>query len=212
MSSVESILIEAVKNEDIEFLTKCFNYGLDSNILIKDTPLFHYVNSIEMINLFLNHGCNINITNKEHESLLFKTEDTTLLHHLISKGMDVNMVNIYGSNRLHYHVHNNEVIKLLIQNGIDINAKNAYGATPLHLINNTGAIRLLLLSGADVNARDKTDHTPLHNVLDVECAKLLVLAGGDLNAKDNEDRTPYEIAIALCRDKVADYLFKISNC
>lgn len=81
-----------------------------------------------------------------------------IVKHLVAIGADVNLINIYGNNSLHYAVKlkDVEIIRILLESNVDINQVNNDGVSPLRESILTkpfdhASIQLLIEQGADVN-------------------------------------------------------------
>ena len=87
----------------------------------------------------------------------------------IENGVDINLKNKEKETLLHFAITYRqwEIARLLIENGADINAKTAAKETPLHFVSkgeeeNLETAQLLIDKGADVNAKNREENTPLN--------------------------------------------------
>ena len=158
----------------------------------------------------INSGCNVNLKDKNSETLLMKAvwrNDIDIVAVLIKAGADVNSRDNRGNTALMYTYSNNnkpnniEIIALLLKAGADINAKNDFGETALtnaaKFCLNSDVIIALLKAGADVNVKDKYARTPLMGASwfgTPEIITALLKAGADINAKDDFGRIANYIA------------------
>ena len=125
--------------------------GADPNVqwCIRNTPLHAAAcyGDVEMVQVLLNLGADVNIRNDRSRSPL---------NH-ISRGPS-------GSVKIpNYPRSIANVARLLIDRGADINDKDDKGQTPLHTMTDKGrieVIRVLLERGADVGVEDKQGKTP----------------------------------------------------
>jgi serine/threonine protein kinase len=129
--------------------------------------------NVEMLELLLEHGANINA--KDNSGI-------TPLHAAIQTG-------------------NLSITKWLLEHGASINAKNNSGTTPLHYViqqlampyDNLGMLKLLLEHGANLNVKDNNGTTPLHTAVqsgNLSITKWMLEHGANINAKDNNGTTP----------------------
>lgn len=169
-----------------DFLTKLDNI----NDAIQDHTLLGlaFINSahIEMINLLVNAGCNINYKNNYEQNFLYQI---------------IQEYNIKENTGLQY-------LEFLMQQGLDPNAGNIVGQTPLHLAidkNKKQYIELLLQNGADPNQPDKNGETPfyiavVHQVCKLETYNLIKqYALADFNIVNKEGETLFVGAVRMRR-------------
>jgi ankyrin repeat protein len=162
---------------------------------VNDELLFgslHYEN-LEMFKILLKKSGNINIQNKDGETLLHKKA-------------------FCGSI---------EIVDFLIKNGADVNIRDNQGRIPLHLASQEYQIgeqktRLLIKSGSDVNAKDKNGRTPIDKAINWGCfsnrtinsIKVLIEAGADVNIKNNEGKTALHESASFFADEIVELLIK----
>lgn len=123
---------------------------------------------IEKFDSLIQQGLSVNeLTEKEHWSYLHRalmsiTKPPTLemVKHLIACGLDVNAIDIYGNNALHYAVKlkNPSLVKVLLDAGADVNHVNKEGVSPLRETLLTkpvdhSSIQILLEHGADIEQK-----------------------------------------------------------
>ena len=141
----------------------------------EDAELFHAVDtgqSVSQINLILDKGVDVNISNSEGD---------TPLHYACIKG-------------------HKEVAMALVDRGADVHARDVVQLTPLHFacINGNMELAMALVDrGADVHARDGAQRTSLHWACiegHKEVAMALVDRGADVDAKDKRNETALEVA------------------
>ena len=126
------------------------------------------IGHIEIINLLINAGADVNAQNEESATALIEAS----------------------------YIHNNlEVIRLLINAGANVNAQDYDGNTPVIIASQRGNLELLGLlinSGANVNAQDYDGNTPViiaSKMGNIELLELLINAGADPNIKNKENKT-----------------------
>ncbi|XP_046439709.1 probable serine/threonine-protein kinase irlC isoform X2 [Daphnia pulex] len=183
-----------------------------SNALTKLSEFYQNENLIEIIQLLIQNGIDVN--NKINVrwnalTLLCRHYQNTnlikIIQLLIQTGIDVNCKTNGSWNALtllcrHYKNENLiEIIRLLIQHGIDVNCKTDYGSNALtilcHYYQNGNAIeiiQLLIQHGIDVNCKTDYEANALtilchcyqnENLIDI--IRLLVENGIDVNRKTN---------------------------
>lgn len=141
-----------------------------------------------------------------------------IVRSLLDSGSDVNETDGHRLTPLHLTSTGVEVAKLLIERGAFVNARTKRGRTPLHSTiryGNLEVVRLLLDHGADVNAKARDDGTPLHEVSQTGClhiTRLLVERGADMDIRDANGRTPRQVAMALGKHSIAEFLLVHSMC
>src|SRR5690606_12234129 len=112
---------------------------------------------------------------------------------LISRDIDVNMVERDGTTPLQWAVYgeNVDIVKKLIEAGADVTQTNREGMTPLALAATTGnveIVRLLLDAGAPVDQTLRNGETPLMMAArtgNLETIQLILDRGADINAREN---------------------------
>jgi transcription elongation factor Elf1 len=128
---------------------------------------------------------------------------------LIQHGANVNATDKNGETPLHSAAFTNfdgHAIRLLIASGANVNAKDHFGRTPLFVAascTNTEVVEQLLDSGADISIKDKNGKTVLHvaaaETVSTEILQLLIRKGADVNAKDAGGSTPLDYAMSKGR-------------
>ncbi|MCY4173388.1 MAG: ankyrin repeat domain-containing protein [Cyanobacteria bacterium MAG CAR3_bin_5] len=142
------------------------------------------VNHVEMVELLLQHGADINAEDRSENSPL----------HLA----------IYAGH--------GDLARLLIEAGADVQARNHAGNTPVQMAAFAGlpeVIKLLVDAGSPVNLQDQVGDTPLHDAVlqgQAEAARVLLEAGADVNAANNAGHTPLELARQQGHENVAAVL------
>ncbi|WP_370981208.1 ankyrin repeat domain-containing protein [Agaribacterium sp. ZY112] len=123
---------------------------------------------IEKFNGFLEQGLAVDeITTKErwnylHRALMPISQPPVLkmVQHLITCGIDVNAIDVYGNNALHYAMKLKDagIVRVLLDAKVDVNHINDEGVSPLREALLTkpyeySSIRLLLEHGANIEQK-----------------------------------------------------------
>jgi len=117
--------------------------------------------NVEMMELFVSRGANVNRTNQHEETALMLAAwrgHLDAVKWLLERGARLDRPGLAWS-ALHYAVFNGHdaVAKLLIERGADVNARSTNGSSPLMMAAREGKQRLaklLLERGADPNLRN----------------------------------------------------------
>jgi hypothetical protein len=165
--------VRAAQEDDLEALAALIA-GQDVNLRDErsgTTALEHAVKNanLEMVELLLSSGANVNAKNENGETVLMMLDDdatSDLVWDLINAGADVNLKDDSGNTALMQTAseNNSEALKALLDAGAEVNARNENGRTALMLAATEGMVnnvRTLVLAGADINARDESDDSAL---------------------------------------------------
>lgn len=120
---------------------------------IGNTKLF-YIESIQVLELYIKNGGNINHKNNESENALFGANYEKTFF-LINNNIDINNINNYCYNSMIEA--DFDVLKLLVEKGIDINNKDQNGCNILFYYNDVERIKYLIEKGI------KIEKTPLES-------------------------------------------------
>ena len=131
------------------------------------TPLYLavYKEHLEIAQLLLNRGCDVNKQDNNGKTLLHwaaSHDHLKLVKFLLDSGADINKQDDNGETPLHWaacqgHL---KLVKFLLDRGADLNLQTKYGYTPLHwsaVNNHLEIVQLLLDRGADIDLQDTTD-------------------------------------------------------
>jgi ankyrin repeat protein len=178
--SKEEQLIDAVKEGDINIVTRLINKGANVNYRKKEgqiTPLDCAVvlGKLDIVKLLISNGADINSrTPNGYTALLIAAanwpHDPDIIDTLIRHGADVNAKSfverwtplLYASNKA---LHNEPVIKMLVEAGAQINDHNVFGETPLMYaaaFGSEGLVDYLLNNGADPKATNEDGLCAIH--------------------------------------------------
>lgn len=123
--------------------------------------------------------------------LACKLNRSDLVHLLLQKGADPNVLSVYKKSPLHYAADqyggNLDIVNMLLDCGAKPNVQDDDGNTALHHActeSNVAVVKALLNGGADVSLADIDEETPLLRACyakSVELVDLLLKAGSDPN-------------------------------
>ena len=170
-------------------------------------------NHIEVAELLLEHGANIDVQEWAGKTILLKAISETqhntgdIVKFLLKHGSDVNAQDNTLSSPLHLTAFHGkpEVAQILVEHKADINSQNDTGKTPLHMLSESlthdegNVIKhslTLLKFGAEMNKRDGNGETPLHLATrwdQLKLAGLLLEHGADATVENDEGETPLHV-------------------
>ena len=165
--------------------------------------------SIEVLQLLIDHGADVNATNKENETALTvacSNKDEDAINVLLNASADLNITDdTFGDTCLHTAVReecSREVLQAIIDHGAEVNATNKENETALTVAcsnKDEGAINVLLNASADLNITDDTfGDTCLHTAVREECSREVLQAiiehGAEVNATNKENETALTLA------------------
>lgn len=123
----------------------------------------------------------------------------------IARGDNINEVDAYNCNPLHYsvcHKQNTKIVELLMEKGANAHVKGGKESTSaaLHLSVTAGAMEItkILLKTVDINFKDKDGFTPFHLATkfnQIEMMKMLFENNADVNAANNNLDSPLHTAV-----------------
>lgn len=190
-NSIEKILYDAARENNIPLLQDLLNAGVSANMIV-DTPwdcpqppLFIAIDYsyIEMVKILLEYGANPNTLC----SIIHKTKINTI--HLLGRNVDDGMP---VEKRI-------EILRLLVMYGGDINSKDDNGEALLHhlIFHNRCKLDELIYEiirlGGDVNVKNKRGNTPLFYACDDMnnwyLIPTLVRAGANVNSVNKKGET-----------------------
>ena len=156
----------------------------------------------------MNHGADVNSTNKNNETALMiacKKGNKDAINVLLNAGADPKIADADGDTCFHYAVQNDtctEVLQAIIgHGGIDVNSTNKKHVTALMIACKKGskdAINVLLNAGADPNNTDADGDTCLHYAArkywSTEVIQAVIGHGVDVNSTNKKNVTALMIA------------------
>ncbi|KAL7909517.1 ankyrin repeat-containing domain protein [Trichoderma velutinum] len=116
-----------------------------------------YVNSVELMQILLEHGADINLIREDGE---------TMVSFLICKGADLDTRNNNGRTAVALAVSNQNIesVRLLAENGADLTIVDNRGFSALHMAayrDSVDSVRILLKNGIGSDFTGETGYTPL---------------------------------------------------
>lgn len=223
-----AILINKIAeyNWDPDYLSTMAYYGANLDYIYCDAfqgyTLLHLActnKNIEIINLLINLGADINITDvMENETPLFSSirfNNPIVAKILIKAGADVNIKTIDGDTAIRCAIQQNmiDVVDLLIQHGAEYETGFSRPLSCATLHGHIEIVKLLIKAGADINATDHDGWAPIHyasTMGQLDMLKYLLSIGVDINAKreSNEQNTPLHFAAAFGSRDMIKFLLK----
>jgi ankyrin len=225
----------------IDVIRSFLEHGMDvdSSMNGSHSTMLHmasYWRNLELIQLLLNHGANINAQSTEDQTPLQKLganiwdhrpqdDEIEIIRLLLDRGADADSsMDSNHSTMLHWALYwqSNKLIQLLLDHGANINAPNKKYQTPLQKwwtnISNHGlwdddidVIRLFLEHGADVDSSINSNHsTMLHMALywgSLAVVQLLLDHGANINLRNEKGQTPLHQTLIGIDDDVGDHFF-----
>ncbi|TGK33239.1 hypothetical protein EHQ12_18065 [Leptospira gomenensis] len=174
-----------------------------------NSPLHIAVNEnrIDIIDLLLEHGADINAKNREGYTPIYKIpwkqkEGFGLFELLKDKGADLKSLTNSGISLTHYAAlqENIPILEYLVQNGLELDLQSEHGETPLHWTVHYHCIesaRYLLEQGAKINLQNRKGNTVLHEAALRDYDKLISLFlkfGADPSIHNKEGKTAENLA------------------
>ncbi len=204
---------EAIKNDDRKYIEYILAMGVDLN----DWKVFGYVplyiaagaNNIELIELFLKHGADINSVDGLKQNCLFKAYNINTVRYLIEHGANVNQVDVNEDTPLLNVAWNYDLAKIYIENGSDINHKDQHGNTVFLasiIFNNIKLVRYLIKNKKiNINEINDIGSNALMLLLfvnkkrkeDNDVISLLITEGININHQNNYGHTALHEAVRL---------------
>ena len=227
----ETALTQACLNKDEDAINVLLNASADPNIpddTYGDTCLHVAVAeecSIEVLQAIIDHGADVNETNKENETVLTQaciSKDEGAINVLLNASADPNIPDdTYGDTSLIKAAKQRckiEVLQAIIDHGADVNATNKKNETALTqacINKDEDAINVLLNASADPNIIDETDgDTCLHDAVRAKCSREVLQAiidhGADVNATNKRIQTALTSASILNDEGAINVLLNAS--
>jgi len=205
-------LLDGVSANDYKMVEEAFKEGADVNIKNDNGAWFLFVAAVP----------HILIGNRDANEYANETNSIRIVNLLLEKGVDVNITDRYNNTALLTAVKNGKqgVVKLLLEKGADINKANNFGGTILMSAINYSeeeVIEILLAYDeegvrVDVNARNYNGETALIRAVEngnSEIVTTLVQAGADMNIRDNYGNTPLIRASMIGKEYILEVLLDL---
>jgi ankyrin repeat protein len=155
------------------------------------------MDELQFVQNLLNRGADVRIADLRGSTALHKVRYPEFAELLLARGADVNARDLDGITPL-ITGRSAKIAEVLIRNGAQVNAQAKDGSTALIRQHDPVVTELLLKSGADVKIRSKDGQTALIAAAehrDVLSATLLLQKGIDVNAQTINGKTALKIAI-----------------
>lgn len=165
--------------------------------------------NIDLIDLLLQNGANVNSKTSTKDTILFKAlekKNIDIVKLLLGYGATVNILGQDGDSPLSYAIENCDcqMVDTLLQNGANVNFKNSNNDIPLILAaNNPEAnleiVEILVQYGANLDAQDSDGDTALHLAVkgrSLELVKYLIEKIPNYLIKNKQGLTVIDIAAA----------------
>jgi ankyrin repeat protein len=171
------------------------------------------------VNLFLDSGANVNMTNGEERTPLraaYVGRHLEVMRLLLERGAVVDVPHDWIGSLVHrasYHGQA-EALRLLLQHDVDINcAARSRHFTPLHWASSKGradAAQILLEHGAEINAVSLNGTSLYHASITgrLEIVRLLLEHGADVHIRVPGRMTPFEAATNRGHTQIAQLLLE----
>lgn len=160
-------------------------------------------NKLETTRVLIENGADVRLM-RDVETPLHITDCWQIAEFLISKGFDVNAMDMWGDTPLHSVVDSYEddankllLAKVLLQNGADVNAVNNEGFTPIYYASTREMIDLLVSYGAKLDIESEIKVISLFEAVEkskVDLVELLLDNGVDVNSRDDGGFSPLHLA------------------
>ena len=213
--SKTTALMLACERGDKDAISVLLNAGADPNLVDADGyTCLHDLASAgctkEVFVAVINHGADVNVTNKNNITALMRAclegnKDAIIM--LLNAGADPNITDEDGNVCLHYAAQNEcctEVLMAIIRHDVDVNATGKNNTTALMLVCGRGdknAINVLLNAGADPNITDDNGNACFHYLYYAaqhDCCtdvlQTIINHGADVNAINKLNNTTLMLA------------------
>jgi len=161
-----------------------------------------YSTSVDVIDILVQHGANVNQPSKDDGTPLFRATAPEIINALARHGADVNALDNSGQNVLFQAIPSN--VSAFVELGVDVTVVDHLGRTPLFYARSLENVNVLAVRGVDIDAVDCEGKTALFFAKNAQVVHGLVNHGINLEARDINMRTAIFYATST---KVADAMF-----
>ena len=202
-----SALGMACQMGQIDTIGLLIKLGADINITDPDGNTYLHCGvqedySKEVIQAILDHGVNVNTSNKTNETALMmsiRKINRNNINMLLKAGADPNIANTDGDTCLHLAVIKGcckEILQAIVDHGANVDERNKSDETALMISirkGNKSNVNVLLNAGANPDIVDTNGNTCLHYAAHNVCPKVFLQAiidqGVNVNATNQENET-----------------------
>lgn len=162
----EDLLQIALRSNSFKIIKSLKVLGADLSKLSNNVELIFSTTNIEMLEAYQSIGVNINIQNKDGNSIFHLAalnNDLSYFNSNLNPDYSIKNNNGYGIIHLAALKRNDQLIRLLVKRGADINAAGPYDWRPLHFAsreNDYNLSQTLLTLGANKKVKDQWNRTP----------------------------------------------------
>ena len=210
--TASQLLLNAVKNNDLEQVKQAFVMGADPNYLQSrsDAPFNRAIRnakSTAIVQCFIDNGVDVNFKaegNGTYPSALasaFSERRLDIMELLLNAGADPNLsfdAEIVKDHKI-YDIH-----------GVTIAFWAVRSDEPIYL----NILKLLIEKGANVNKADSMGNTPLIEACEqgkIESVKILLANGANPNQANIKAEKPLDLAIKSGNKEIIDILTPLTN-
>ncbi len=174
--------------------------------------------ALEVARLLIEKKADINATEKNHLTCLFRLPSSGLAAFFIHHGADMSARDQSGMTPLFYAVSHNrcDLVNVFVKNGAQINVRDEMGRTPLFCATSLVMVKQLIKLGARVDVLTDDGNSLLHNAFNGEISSFYIKQGARVDARNKADMTPLHCANAECTKVLlaqgADVNAKATGC
>jgi len=203
-------LVNALANKEYDRATRMINNGAEVNFLgsLDFSPLMTSIGNIEIMELLLSKGADVNLKNKMNITALtiaVINNDITSTEFLLNHNADVIIAStINNMTPLMFALQNknDKIVNMLNRNVKDINILDAHGNTALLIAItvdslNMKVIKKLVTDTNQINIFNNFGVSPLFKAVfldHIELVDYLLKNGADVNLKNNDGLSVLEVA------------------
>lgn len=146
--------------QDINVIKVMINHGLKCDFLnVYGESLLVGRDNVEIINLLIKNGANVNNRNNDSETALFRANET-LAKELIKHGIDVNILDNVGRPAC-FFAPEQKILEMLKNAGADLTIEDNNGDNIVFYSNYTMSVKYLIEQGIDINHINKEGYNAL---------------------------------------------------